>query len=330
MTSVPLDPMAPHHLPSVRSGKQRLEAAATMARLPALRDVVRSCGPRRRSMQIADCGLRIADSAALVAPLQVGWNGAAGKKPWDRRVTACVPHLETLEALGACVETLRWQSERPYIVVVDTGSSAATRAGLEAMRASDLEVHYIAAHAYRHASEPVCVALDLAQALCRTEFIFHTHADCFLRRRNFLEETVAKCGEGNPVIGYRMSPREWATDEWEWMVGHTATVMHMPTIQRIGGMWSMGRMHTQYGYAWTSGCGGWPDTETGFNCILRDAGIKPEFIGDDVNGQRQVDENIDHVRSYAGSKIYSAEYHSRASGWMRLALSEAKMRVRTR
>lgn len=264
-----------------------------------------------------------AAESSLVAPL-CGWQGTIQRKPWDYALTAAIPHLETPGPLAVCIDVLRAQTARPYIVIVDTGSSRETRAQLEALRADDVEIHYLAAHAYRHASEPVAVALDVAQALCRTPHLFHTHADCFLRRPDFLADTIASCTHASPVVGYRMSPRDWATTEWRWMVGHTATLLHMPTINAIGATWSMQRMHTQWGYAFTSGCGGWPDTETGFNHCLRAAGITPVFIGDDRNGERQVDANIDHVRSYAGSKIYSEAYHAKASDWMAAAIAEAR------
>lgn len=286
---------------------------------------------RTMTAPCSGCGGHTSPAAikeVLIAPAFAGWDGKKlPKKPWDYRVTAAIPHLETIEPLRIAIDVLRCQTARPYIMVVDTGSSAATRAELEALRAEDVEIHFVAGHAYRHASEPVAVALDVAQALCRSEFIFHTHADCFLRRFDFLESMIARCGPDNPVLGYRMSPRDWATDQWKWMVGHTATVLHMPTINRIGATWSMQRMHTQYGYPWKSGCGGWPDTETGFNCILRDAGVVPTFIGDDRNGERQTDENIDHVRSYAGSKIYSEKYHAKAVPWMEAAVAEARARI---
>lgn len=290
-----------------------------------LAELVGKGGMVRVSRPVERAARALTDES-LVAPL-AGWAGKIARKPWDCRITAAIPHLETVEPLSVCIDVLRQQTARPYIVVIDTGSSEHTRAELEALRAEDVEIHYLRAHAYRHASEPVAVALDVAQALCRSEFILHTHADCFLRRADFLESMISRCTPENPVLGYRMSPRDWATDEWKWMVGHTATVLHMPTINRIGATWSMQRMHTQFGYPWKSGCGGWPDTETGFNCILREAGIAPEFIGDDRNGERQVDENIDHVRSYAGSKIYSEKYHAKAAPWMVAALAEARARI---
>jgi hypothetical protein len=239
--------------------------------------------------------------------------GRAAKKPWDYEICAVIPHLNTIEPLRVCIEVLRCQSLRPYLMILDTGSPP-------------VEIHYLAAHGYRHSSEPVTAALDTAQTLCRSTLLFHTHADCFLRRRDFLEDLAARCNATTPVIGYRMSPRDWATDEWQWMVGHTATMLHMPTIHRIGATWSMQRMHHAFGYDWRN-LGGWPDTETGFNHALRDAGITPVFIGDDRNGERQVDDNIDHVRSYAGSKTYSSHYHAKATDWMTAALREANERI---
>ena len=295
--------------------------------------------PRRDSPHPCNCGGRCADKSdlespgtfRLIAPIGTGdapdrVAGRAAKKPWEYGVCAVVPHLNTIEPLRVCIEVLRCQSSRPYILIIDTGSPPTVCAHLEAMRADDLEIHYLAAHGWRHSSEPVTAALDTAHTLCRSTHLFHTHADCFLRRRDFLEEIAQRCTADTPVIGYRMSPREWATAEWQWMVGHTATMLHMPTIHRIGASWSMQRMHHAYGYAWQN-LGGWPDTETGFNHALRDAGVTPLFIGDDRNGERQVDDNIDHVRSYAGSKTYSGHYHAKAAGWMADALREAAERI---
>lgn len=254
--------------------------------------------------------------------------GVKGSKPWERRVTACIPHIETIEPLKVCIDLLRVQTERPHIMVIDTGSSSMTLEALEELRAADLEIHRIAAHGWRHSSEPVTAALDMAHALCRTEYLFHTHSDCFLRRHDFLEEMVSECGSSLPVMGYRMSPRDWATDEWEWMVGHTATLLHMPTMHAIGATWSWMRM-AQFGYPIEQGrSSGWPDTETGFNHVLRKAGISPLFIGHDENGKRQVDENIDHVRSYVGSKLYSENYFTKAAPWMEAALTEARARIK--
>lgn len=252
--------------------------------------------------------------------------GRSALKPWDYALTAAIPHLDTIESLQACIALLRSQSARPFIMVVDTGSPPAVRSKLEAMRAEDLEIHYIRAHAYRHSSEPVCAALDLAQTLCRTKHLFHTHSDVFLRRRDFLENMIRISDANTPAIGYRMSPRDWVTKDWEWMVGHTALTLYMPSIHRAGVTWSYQRTNCQFGYPWTI-ASGWPDTETGFNCALREAGIVPVFLGHDRNFDRYCDDNIDHVRSYAGSKLYSAERFAGADDAMKIAIVEARERA---
>lgn len=263
-------------------------------------------------------------------PAGIRTHGRALKKPWDYQVTAAVPHLDgtSIEPLIACLEVLRAQTIKPYLLVIDTGSPEHIRRELEALRAEDLEIHYINSHGYRHSSEPVMVALDLAQALCRTKLLFHTHSDCFLRRPDFVESLARVCNADTAAIGYRMSPRDWATREWEWMVGHTVLMLYMPTIHRVGATWSYQRAHYAFHYPWKNDKhGGWPDTETGFNCCLREAGIKPVFIGYDRNYERQIDDNIDHCRSFPGSKVTHSEYHENAKVWMQAAIKEAEERV---
>lgn len=261
----------------------------------------------------------------LIAPQVSPWCGTLDKKPWHYKVTAVIPHVETPEALVMCVRLLRAQTEKPYILVIDTGSTQDVKDQMELLRGPDLEIHYIMAHAYQHASAPVTTAMDLAHALCRTEFLYHTHADCFLKRFDFLDMLVRMCNSQCPVIGYRMSPRDWATDEWKWMVGHTNTMLHIPTIERLGLTWSMERMHRQYGVGWAGG--GWPDTEVGWNYGLREAGIKPVFIGYDENYIREIDVNRDHVRSYPGSKIGGGAFYEKRAEWMLDALKDAEERL---
>jgi hypothetical protein len=268
----------------------------------------------------------------LIAPLGTidtvpHFQGRCLRKPWDYPITAAIPHLDTIEPLRMCIDLLRAQTMRPYIMVIDTGSPPSVLAELEELRAEDVEIHRVAAHAYRHASEPVTVAMDVAQALCRSERLFHTHSDCFLRRHNFLEDISKLCGPQAPVVGYRLSPRNWVTEEWEWMIGHTATMCFMPIIHRVGATWSFQRTHYDFGVPWDLGPG-WPDTETGFNYALRDAGIRPVFIGYDINFERQIDDNIDHVRSFPGSKMSDHNYHSKAKVWMKEALREGHERLR--
>jgi hypothetical protein len=270
----------------------------------------------RKLAQIASMVVSYFDKFHLIAPsgtkdIDRLWEGRLEKKPWDYKVTAAIPHLNTIEPLKACIAVLRAQTEKPYIMVIDTGSDPQVREELEGLRDIDLEIHYIHSHGWRHSSEPVCAALDLAQALCKTDYLFHTHADCFLRRMDLILSLTRMCNTENPVVGYRMSPRDWVTKDWEWMIGHTAT---------------MSRMADVFNIPITVG-NGWPDTETGFNHALRAHGINPLFIGYDRNYERQIDDNIDHVRSYPGSQLYSEIVWNRTQDWMRDAILDAKSRV---
>lgn len=252
--------------------------------------------------------------------------GRQVKKPWEYEVTVAIPHLNTLESLMVCIEILRHQTIKPYIIVIDTGSYPHVIDQLALIRSEDLEIHYLASNAYRHSSEPVARALDLAHAVCQTDLLFHTHSDCFLRRFDFVESLVQVCTEKAPVIGYRMSPRDWITNEWEKAVGHTATMIHNPTMLANGISWNMLRLEKEFGIS-LNNTGGWPDTETVFNKLLQRAGIKPVFIGYDQNYVRQMDDNIDHVRSYPGSRVYGSWNESDHQDWMKNAIDDALMRL---
>lgn len=260
------------------------------------------------------------------------WMGGCIRKPWEYRVTAVVPVIDTFEALSLCVEILRLQTERPYIVVVDTGSESDSLQRILDMHDEDLEVHCIRHNGTIHPSDPVSFAMDMAQSLCRTEYMFATHSDAFLRRRDMLEWMLGQCGpeeEGlAPVVGYEMSPRQH--DDWRGMVSHTATMYHIPTLDRIGFGWSMRRL--------ASICGlesheahpdrpNWPDTEILGNIILRDNDIRVKLIGGERNFERNKDENIDHARSISLGLLYSPEYHATALTWLTEAMSEARSRI---
>jgi hypothetical protein len=241
-----------------------------------------------------------------------------------------IPHLNTAEPLRSAVETLRYQSEAPYILVVDTGSDEATCRELEAMRSFDLEIHYLRSHAWSHTSEPVGVAMDTGLALVHTEFLYCTHADCFIRRPDWIEWLLSRCGPDSPVVGYRMSDRSWLTSDWEWMVSHTTTMLHMPAMHRINASWSFERYRAMRS-VYRPDNPGWQDTETGFNWTLRQAGIVPLLVGAETNFERQTDDNIDHVRSYPTSTLYpvgSPAYQHGKEQWMQTAIREAEARVR--
>ena len=132
-----------------------------------------SCSPTVELDGIAcckSCTEYTPDTFTLVAPAGTRgrpgqWQGRLARRPWSFRVSVCIPHLETLPQLRLAVETLRWQSVRPYFIIIDTGSSPATCEELERLRCEDLEIHYLRSNGFFHASEPVAVALDFGHAI---------------------------------------------------------------------------------------------------------------------------------------------------------------------
>lgn len=261
---------------------------------------------------------------------QSPWEGSDRKKPWDYRITAAIPALDTFETLEICIDLLRLQTERPYIMVIDTGSRGEQLEKMRKLQAPDLEIHFLQLNGVQHPSDFPAMAMDVAFALCRTEFIFATHADCFLRKRTFLADIMELAKTKSPVVGYEMSER--AHNDWKGMVSHTATIYHMPTMDKISFGWSLRKLCHMYNikdYKPSPLRPNWPDTEILGNYILRYQKIKPHLIGHEKNFSRQVDENIDHIRSYTSGKLYSPEYYQKAKEWFDDARKEALERIAT-
>jgi hypothetical protein len=267
-------------------------------------------------------------------PNSAPWRGSCGKKPWEYRVTAVIPVMDTVEMLKICVDILRLQSERPYILVVDTGSTRENFAQIESMQDEDLEVHSIRLNGMIHPSDPVCMAMDAAQSICRTEYMFATHSDVFLVRKDLLEWMLSLCGdeedEKHPVVGYEMSPRQH--NDWRGMISHTCSMYHMRTMDKIGFGWSMRRLASMYdleSHEPNPARPNWPDTEILGNYILRQNEINTKTIGKEENFQRNKDENIDHCRSFTLGVLYSPEYRRTAEEWVKEAMDEARERIKT-
>jgi hypothetical protein len=256
------------------------------------------------------------------------WNGTCKKKPWDYNVTAVIPCINTPETLPICIELLRLQTEKPFIIIIDTGSTEENLKHVEDLRDEDVEVHVLRLNGVRHPSDYPAMAMDLAFSLCRTEFMFATHADCFLRKKTLLWELMELCKTKCPAVGYELSPR--MHEDWKGMLSHTASMYHMPTMDKIGFGWSLRRLCNRYGivdYKPDPNKPNWPDTEILGNYILKDNGITPYLIGSEQNHCRTVDENIDHFRSYSAGKLYSPEYFQQARKWFYQARKEALERI---
>jgi hypothetical protein len=239
----------------------------------------------------------------LVAPLGTSdrprqWEGRLARKPWQYPATVCIPHLNTLDSLKLVIELLRLQTTPPYIVVVDTGSPWPVCEQLEALRAEDLEIHYVRAHGYIHSSAPVTTAMDVAWACVRTPYAIATHSDVYPRRRDLVEWILSQCDAACPVVGWEMSPRSSST-RWRGTPSHTFTAYCMLIMRRHGITWSMERWYEFWGVP-AQETYGWPDTESMLRAGLDRWGIKPKILGPEPNFERHTTEWWDHARSLSG------------------------------
>lgn len=257
------------------------------------------------------------------------WEGICKKKPWQYNVTAAIPVLDTFECLEICVKLLQLQTEKPYILIIDTGSCEEELEKINSLRSENVEVHSLRLNGTQHPSDFPAMAMDVAFTLCRTEYLFATHADCFLRRKDLLAELLNIVKTETPVAGYEISPR--AHSDWKGMVSHTATMFNISAMDKIGFGWSLRRLANIYGlkdYKPNPMRPSFPDTEILGNYILRYYKITPRLIGSELNFCRHTDDNIDHCRSITSGKLYSPPYFAEASKWMADAKEEALQRIK--
>jgi hypothetical protein len=260
--------------------------------------------------------------------MQRPWEGNCQKKPWHYKVTAVIPCMDTYDSLEIVVKLLQLQTESPYITIIDTGSLPEIYSKIESLRSENVEVHCLRLNSTTHPSDFPAIAMDLAFSLCRTQYLFATHADVFLKKKTLLANMIDLCQKESPVVGYEISPR--SHDDWKGMVSHTATMYHMPTMDKIGFGWSLRRLCNLFNISDprpnpNRPC--WPDTELLGNYLLRKNNITPFLIGKEQNFQRTNDENIDHFRSYTSAKLYSNSYFKMASEWYEEARTKALERM---
>ena len=241
----------------------------------------------------------------------------AARKPWDYRVSICIPHLDTPEQLELGVALWRLQTVKPYFIVIDTGSSPSALERISRLRGPDLEIHCFQKAEYRHPSSVVALALDLAHGRCQTPHLLHTHTDVFPTKRNFLEWLIAQATPESPIAGWRMSPRN--RGEWRECVSHTATMIDNRVFRARGLSWNLDAYMSATGEV---GAGGWPDTESGLGLSMSRAGVQPKILGDEVNHQRLITDWHDHPRSYTCDKS-----SGRAGRDMAAAMVDARRRL---
>ena len=264
------------------------------------------------------------------------WQGTIGRKPWEYEVTAVIPHLDTSELLQTNISLLQAQTIQPYIVIVDTGSSPRHLGVLDEIeRMNDgVEVHRLRFKGVVHPSDPVAIAMDLAFSLCSTSFIYATHADCFLKRREYFADMLGKL-RINPqsICGYQITDRP-GLDTKNW-VGHTSTFFETEFVDANNLAWSQRKFCNLTGcdHEGDKKTNSKPDTEFLINWQMDRLQKKGHdanrlIIGTETNYETTDDDNLTHVRSYASSKLYSSEHFAKCAGDMARALKEADERLK--
>lgn len=248
------------------------------------------------------------DAERLISPLgkrglidaQAGW---IEKKSWKYPASVCLPHLDTLELLRISLDLWRAQTVRPYRVIIDTGSTPEVCGELERLRSEDCEIHYIRKHSWLNTSAPVAAALDLAQAMCDSPYILHTHVDVFPTQRTLLAHMLATAADvGASVVGWEMAGRDMINVDTSGMVSHTCTLVDRAVIQRLGLLWSLPLAFDLLQW-WDNPSNGWPDTQTAFNLQLRRAGITPLLLGRETDDRHQVTPWWEHMPGFTTKKL---------------------------
>jgi len=261
------------------------------------------------------------------------WEGKHPIKPWDHAVTAAIPCIDTPELVSLVVELLLLQDVRPFVVIIDTGSTPENMEKLRKLERPGVEIHSLRFEGVMHPSDFPAIAMDFAFARCQTEWLFCTHADCFLKRRDVLSEFIRLAKEHEtPAVGYQISERPH--EGWEGMVSHTATLLRMDDMLRHGFSWNQRRI------CLLSGIGkhfpdpsrnNWPDTEIMLNVGMREVGITPFLVDRDdpveINYRRNEDHRIDHVRSYTSGLLWNFKHRYKMDPILAEAMEAGKARV---
>jgi hypothetical protein len=232
---------------------------------------------------------KIRDS--LVIPqleLPNGWMGSVKKRPWHYRATVVIPHFgNDFRLLMNVIESWRLQTERPYILIYDTGTPPEHHASLRALASYDTEVHFCRWHGVRNIYDPVALVYNHGIMDCRTKHIIFTHNDLVPISQTIVGDLILSACEDTPVVGYESNP-------FPTLVGTQLTAAYMSVLDRIKARWEI--IHS---YTWV---------EEGFNRCLKQAGITPMFIGREKNGRSKTP-HFDHVGCFVTTKIYFKEGH---------------------
>jgi hypothetical protein len=212
-----------------------------------------------------------------------GWMGSVKKRPWHYRATVVIPHFgDDLRLLMNVIESWRLQTERPYILIYDTGTPPEHHESLRALASYDTEVHFCRWHGVRNIYDPVALAYNHGITDCRTRYIIFTHNDLVPISRTVVRDLISLSCEDTPVIGYEceVCPN---------LVGTQLTVAYMPVLDRIRVNWDIVRSDIKI--------------EEGFNRHLKQAGVTVRFIGKEKSGRAKTP-HFDHIGGLVTAKLY--------------------------
>ena len=257
-------------------------------------------------------------------------------------VTVGIPWCNTpREVIASAQLCLAQEGVRVLVVLVDCGSKVQDHELVEKWvdQQPDVEMHTLRLLNVKHPSDFPAIAMDLVTARCQTEWLFCTHADVYLKRRDVISEFIEIADAGCPneffpfdVIGYRISPRPY--EGWEKQVSHTATLLRMEKMLSIGLTWNQRRAALRKGWSDHSPentRANWPDTEIMLNEILDENGIRPLLIDREnpIEENREINEDhrLIHARSLTSAKLARNHHYDKMKPLNERALEEANARI---
>lgn len=256
------------------------------------------------------------------------WEGECRPLPWHYKATVVLPHLDSSDDLPLLLRLWRAQTVRPFIQVIDTGSTHVHLEKTLALEANDLEVHCLRPLGMQHPADAIAWAMDLAFATARTPYLIATHTDCFPVQRHLIDFYINTLESGFDVVGFQMSARPpWPTDG---IPSHTMTGYSVRAMDRIDANWSLRRWSLQQMQPRElqgAVAVGWPDTEVQLGYQIQRHKLRFFKLGVETNGERQVTDWFDHARSKTASMLYSPDYHGRCVTWYEAAVKDATERA---
>jgi len=302
--------------------EERADPAESTTSVPHWQNAESDAGPHLNHTRFRNSSTDLLKSKSLLEP----WH--------EYPLTVCIPYFDTPDLLRVTVRLWQLQVNRPFLLIVDTGSTSQESAILldQLQAERGVEVARLGIHsAVEHLSDRVSIGMDYAFSRCPTEYLLATHVDVFPRHRDLVGKFLEACSATTPVVGWEMSPRgpgpTGLTDGHlsDGIPGHALTIFHIPTMDRIGAGWTLRRAHHVYGLPrGHTEIHGWPDTEVCLGRLLDEHGISPVFLGRETNADLQETDDWVHARSSTVQLLLLRQYRDRRASAYLQALARLR------